>query len=74
MAKPACPKDSTHPVLSVEYPHDVPEHYDGISEVECLVCEKRYGRWTGKELAPGEREPRFGIEGLKKVTVVVGPA
>ncbi len=74
MSGPHCPNNPAHEVLLIEYPHNVPEHYDGISEIECLDCKKRYGRWTLKELAPEEREPRFGIEGLKKTTVVVGPA
>jgi hypothetical protein len=69
-----CPKDHSHEVTHEEYPHDVPEHYDGVSEIHCLDCGKRYGRWTGKELAEGEKEPRFGIPRVKKETTTVTPA
>lgn len=61
MAGLRCPNDLKHEVVLVEYGHEEPEHYDGVSEINCLVCKKRYGRWTGKELLEGEREPRFGI-------------
>jgi hypothetical protein len=33
----------------VEYDHNNPEYYDGISEIMCLECGTRFGRWTGKE-------------------------
>lgn len=46
--------------VGVEYGHDSPEHYDGISEYMCPKCEKRIGRWSGKTLKEGELEPRYG--------------
>lgn len=50
--------------MGVEYTHDNPERYDGVSEVECRDCGARFGRWSGKELAEGEAEKavaRFGV-------------
>lgn len=44
-------------VIGVEYSHDMPEHYDGLSEYRCPDCGARFGRWTGKQLAEGEAEP-----------------
>lgn len=55
-----CKKCGSTNVIMVEYTHDNPEHYDGVSEVECRDCGARFGRWNGKELAEGETEPRFG--------------
>jgi hypothetical protein len=37
-----------------------PNHYDGVSEWECSMCGRRWGRWTGKELQEGEQEKRYG--------------
>ncbi len=47
---------------NVEYWYDSPYRYDGISEHVCMnkKCGARYGRWTGKELKNGEREPPYG--------------
>jgi hypothetical protein len=61
MADFRCLNDPKHKIILVEYGYEEPEHYDGISEIECLVCKMRWGRWTGKELSGSEREPRFGI-------------
>jgi hypothetical protein len=36
------------------------EDYDGVSEWICNACHRRYGRWTRRELLPGEIEPRHG--------------
>lgn len=44
----------------VEYPLTHPDHHDGVSEIKCLTCKKRYGRWSGKVLGRGETEKRFG--------------
>lgn len=51
-------------VVAVEYSWDSPEHYDGISEYECLDgnCGQREGRWSGKILQDGEIEKRYGRE------------
>lgn len=53
-----CKKCGSENVVGVEYPHDHPEHYDGVSEVECRACGARIGRWSGKGLADGEAEKR----------------
>jgi hypothetical protein len=57
-------KGSTHfrRVIGVEYAYGSPERYDGVSEWRCPDCGYREGRWTGKPLADGETEPRFGGE------------
>lgn len=47
-------------LVGIEYRYDHPNHYDGISEWECLGCKIRVGRWTGKVLDEGESEPRYG--------------
>ncbi len=44
----------------VQYTYNHPQHYDGISEHRCNQCGTCYGRWTGKILAIGEFEERFG--------------
>ncbi|MEI8174666.1 MAG: hypothetical protein WCG28_01815 [bacterium] len=44
----------------VEYDGMHPEHYDGISEIDCKDCGARIGRWSGKELTEGEVEKRGG--------------
>lgn len=56
------PKNHEHPLISIEYSWDTPEHYDGISEYYCKKCNKRWGRWSGKELKENEREPVWGGE------------
>lgn len=51
--------------MGVEYSWDSPEHYDGVSEVECRDCDARFGRWSGKELTEGEAEKasaRFAVQ------------
>ncbi|MHB8913817.1 MAG: hypothetical protein ACYC4I_02295 [Minisyncoccota bacterium] len=51
-----CKKCESKNIIGVEYPHDHPEHYDGVSEVECRDCGARFGRFSGRELAEGEAE------------------
>ena len=51
-----CKKCGSTNVIGVEYTHDHPEHYDGVSEVECRDCGARFGRFSGRELALGEAE------------------
>jgi hypothetical protein len=48
--------------FAVQYGHDAPRWawYDGMSEMVCQSCGKRYGRWSLRELAVGEYEPRYG--------------
>ena len=43
----------------VEYQRFDHDHYDGVSEFMCTNCNRRWGRWTGKELFGEEREPRY---------------
>ena len=47
-------------LIAVEYPHDHPDHYDGVSEWRCPYCGVRVGRWSERVLAFGETEPRWG--------------
>ena len=51
-----CKKCGSNNTIGVEYEHEHPEHYDGVSEIECRDCGARFGRWSGKELAEGEAE------------------
>lgn len=55
-----CLKCGSRNIMMVEYPHDNPEHYDGVSEIDCEDCKARFGRWTKKELRDGEFEKRYG--------------
>ncbi len=56
-----CTKCGSSNIVMVEYDHDHPDHYDGISEIKCFACGVRIGRWSGKELAEDEFEPRGGV-------------
>lgn len=47
-------------VVGVQYTHDSPQHYDGVSEWLCPACDARWGRWSGRRLRANELEPRFG--------------
>lgn len=49
-------------IIAIEYAHDHPDHYDGISEWMCEKCGTRWGRWTGNILKEDEYEPRYGVE------------
>ncbi len=56
-------ENKIHPgmdVVGIQYSHTNPNRYDGISEWQCGKCKVRIGRWTGKQIADGEFEPRFG--------------
>lgn len=56
-----CPKCKHKDLIGVEYSWDSPEHYDGISEWMCPICQTRIGRWSKKVLANDEIERRYGI-------------
>lgn len=56
-----CKKCGSENIIMVEYSWDSPDHYDGVSEIRCNDCKARIGRWSGKELAEGEIEKRYGI-------------
>jgi hypothetical protein len=60
MEQEKCKKCGSENIVMVEYSHDSPEHYDGVSEIMCNDCKARFGRWSGKELTEGEVEKRFG--------------
>lgn len=49
----------------VEYDGMHPDHYDGVSEINCNKCGARFGRWSGRELAEGEFEKVGGNERKK---------
>ena len=55
-----CPLCSGEDITLVEYGYPSPNAYDGISEVRCNDCNKRFGKWSGKELTGDEEETRFG--------------
>ena len=55
-----CKKCGSSNIVMVEYEITHPNHFDGISEIMCLDCRARIGRWSGRELGEGEFEPRFG--------------
>lgn len=58
---PSCGNKDTKRFVGVEYPYYDPDHYDGVSEWNCLKCQTRWGRWSGKVLADGEAEAPFGV-------------
>jgi len=60
MEKDKCKKCGSENIIMVEYDYTSPEHYDGISEIDCRDCGVRIGRWSDKELAEGEIEKRYG--------------
>ncbi|MFA5886507.1 MAG: hypothetical protein WC863_01860 [Patescibacteria group bacterium] len=60
MDKETCKKCGSENIVMVEYEPGSPEHYDGVSEIQCRDCGARFGRWSGKELAKGEIEKRWG--------------
>jgi len=62
MENEKCKKCSSEHIVMVEYDMMHPEHYDGISEIKCLDCGARFGRWSGKELKEGEVEKLYGRE------------
>lgn len=60
MEKEKCKKCGSTNIVMIEYAYGSPEHFDGISEIDCRDCGVRFGRWSGKELAEGEIEKRHG--------------
>ena len=58
MEKEKCKKCGSQNIIMVEYDMMRPEHYDGISEIDCKDCGTRIGRWSGKELGLDEMESR----------------
>lgn len=47
-------------VILIQYNYDHPERYDGWSEIKCIDCKTRVGRWSFKVLQEGECEKRHG--------------
>jgi len=64
----SCRKCGSENIVLVEYEWRNPEFYDGISEVECIDCKARFGRWSGLEIPDGFVESRYGERGIVKVT------
>jgi hypothetical protein len=60
MNQTKCQKCESFNIIMVEYEPGSPEHFDGISEINCLACGARFGRWSGKELVDGEIEKKYG--------------
>lgn len=54
-----CENGEDHKIVGVEYDEGWPYYYDGVSEVLCLTCGRRVGRWCGRKLEDGEVEPPF---------------
>lgn len=54
-----CPNCKSNNIMMMEYAYGNPKQYDGISEIACQDCGKRYGRWCKQELMTGETENRF---------------
>ena len=47
-------------IIMVEYSLMSPQHYDGVSEFNCLDCGARYGRWSDLKLEENQVEGRYG--------------
>ncbi|MEI6379078.1 MAG: hypothetical protein WCO55_05440 [Candidatus Falkowbacteria bacterium] len=60
MEQKKCQKCGSAHIVGLEYAWPSPESYDGVSEWDCRDCKARFGRWSGKELAEGEIEKRYG--------------
>lgn len=56
--KPKCQSCGSTNIALFKYDARNPEHYDGWSEIYCLDCGKRFGRWSGKELKEDELEKK----------------
>lgn len=59
--KEKCKKCGSENVIMVEYNGMHPDHFDGVSEINCQDCGVRTGRWSGNELKVGEFEPKYGL-------------
>lgn len=59
-SKEPCPECGGREYIGIEYWYTSPQRYDGISEWQCQQCKARFGRWTGKKLAKGELEKKYG--------------
>ena len=46
--------------IGIQY-RNHPEEYDGVSEWMCRKCQRRWGRWSGKELKNKEYEYKYGV-------------
>lgn len=47
--------------INIQY-RGTDQDYDGVSEIKCQLCGRRWGRWSGKVLKENELEKRFGGE------------
>ena len=55
-----CRECGSEEVVSIQYDHNNPNYYDGISEYKCFNCSVRIGRWSGKILGDDEQEKPYG--------------
>lgn len=55
-----CPCCNSTNIVLIEYDYTHPEHYDGWSEIRCLDCNSRVGRWSNTVLEGDEYEYRYG--------------
>ncbi|MCF7865312.1 MAG: hypothetical protein K9M11_02295 [Candidatus Pacebacteria bacterium] len=62
MEKQTCKKCKSENIIMVQYVPGTPDAYDGVSEILCNDCKVRIGRWSGKELADRETEPKYGVK------------
>jgi len=56
-----CPNCQEEKLATLEYEPGHPQYYNGASEMVCMDCGSRFGRWCGLPLGDGEVEPRFCI-------------
>lgn len=56
-----CPSCKSETMATQEYKPSHPQYYNGASELVCMNCGNRYGRWCGLPLGPNEVEPRFCV-------------
>jgi|LakMenE01Jun11ns_1017448.scaffolds.fasta_scaffold9940899_10 hypothetical protein len=56
--KETCRSCGSGNIVFVQYSYPHPERHDGWSEVLCVGCKKRFGRWSGRELGENESEPK----------------
>ena len=67
--KQACKKCASGSVVLVEYAFERHAHYEGATEVLCLSCGARFGRWSGNEIVEeAEKKAYSSKEELEAIT------
>ncbi len=62
-----CPICKGENILLIEYAYPNPKRYDGVSEIKCHDCKKRYGRFCETELkGEAEQENKYCQGGSHK--------